>query len=141
MPLLSPSRLQMTRPAASLPTQIPPTTLYTLPPAATPPPSTSVLGKHRHGSDTSSETGDRKYDGGAAHSHVLRIRTDFDILKQVSRFRVRTVDIETAQSMYTDGRAYRACTTMPILHNNSTRTSPARTQLCHKTRRYYIQGT
>ena len=60
--LLSPSRLQMTRPAASLPTQIAPTTLYTLPPAATPPPSTSVLGKHGHGSDTSSETGDRKDD-------------------------------------------------------------------------------
>ena len=92
-------------------------------------------------SDTSSETGDRGEDAGAAHSHALGLWTDFDIPTQVSRFRVRTVDIETAQSMYADGRVYRACTTMSLTHNSSTGTSPARTQLCHKTTRYYVPGT
>ena len=123
-----------------LPTHPPSTTPYTLPPAATPPPSSSVLGKHGFGSDTSSGTGDRGDDRGAAHSHVLGRRTDFDIPKQVSRFRVRTVNIETAQSMYIYGRAYRTCTTIPITHNSSTLTSPARTHLCHETTCYYVPG-
>ena len=139
-PLL-PSRLQMTQPAASLPTHSPSTTPYTLPPAATPPPNTSILDKHGRGSDISSETGDRGEDGRAAHSHVLGLRTDFDISKQVSRFRVRTVDIKAAQSMYTDGKAYRTCTAMPLTQNSSTWVSRARTQLCHKTTRYYVPGT
>ena len=127
-----PPRLQMTQPAASLPTHSPSTTPYTLPPATTPPPNTSILGKHgRRGIEASSETGDTGGDGGAARSHVLGLRTDFDIPKQVSRFCVRPVDIETAQYMYTDGRAYRACPIMPPTHNSSTRTSLVRTQLCH----------
>ena len=86
----------MTQPAASLLTHSPSTTPYTLPPATTPPPNTSVLGKHGRGSETSSETGDRGEDGEAAHGHVLGLRTDFDIPKQVSRFRVRTGKIERA---------------------------------------------
>ena len=126
-----PPRLQMTQPAASLPTHSPSTTPYILPPATTPPPNTSILGKHGRGSDASSETGDTGGDGGAARSHVLGLRTDFDIPKQVSRFCVRPVDTETAQSMYTDGRAYRVCPIMPPTHNSSTRTSLVRTQLCH----------
>ena len=139
--LMLPSKLQMTQSAASTPTHPPSTTTYTLPPAATPLPSTSVLGKYGRGSDTTFETGNRGDDGGAAHTHVLELRTDFDIPKQVSRSRVRTVDIETAQYIYTDGRAYRTCTTMPLTHNSSTRTSSARTQLCHKTTRDYVPGT
>ena len=125
--LLLPSRFQMTQPVASLLTHPTPTTPYTLPPAATAPPNPSVLGKPERGSDTSSETGDREEDGGAAHSLVLGLQTDFDIRKQVGRFRVRTVDIETAQSMNTDGRAYQTCTTMPLTHNISTWMSPAPT--------------
>ena len=128
--LLLPSRPQMAQTAASTSTHPPSTTTYTLPPAATPPPSTPVLGKHGRGSNTSSETGDREDDRGAAHNHASALRTDFDIPKQVTRFRLRTVDIDTAQSMYTDGRLHRACTTMPLTHNSSTRTSPARTPLC-----------
>ena len=139
--LLLPSSLQITQPAASLPTHSPSTTPYTLPPAATPPPNTSVLGKHGRGSDTSFETGDKGEDGGAAHSHVLALRMDFDIPKQVSRSHVHTVGIKTAHSMCTDGRAYRACTTMPLTYNSGTWTSPARTQLCHKTTRYYVPRT
>ena len=121
----------MTQPAASLPTHSPSTTPFTLPPAMTPPPNTSVLGKHERGSEISSETGDRGENGGAAYSHLLGLRADFDIPKQMSRFYVRTVDIETAQSVNTDGRAYRVCTIMPLTHKSSMRTSPARTQLCH----------
>ena len=139
--LLSPSRLQMMEPTASFPIHPPSTTLYTLPLAATPPPSASVLGKHGCESDASSETGDRVDYGGAAHSHLSGLRTNFDIPKQVSQFRVRTVDIETAQSIYTNGRAHHAFTTMPFTHNSSTRTSPASTQLCHKTTCYHVPGT
>ena len=43
--LLLPSRLQMTQSVASLPTHSPSTTPYTLPPATTPPPNTSVGAK------------------------------------------------------------------------------------------------
>ena len=88
--LLLPSRLQMTQPAASLPTHSPSTIPYTLLPATTPPLNTSVLGKHGRGSETSSQTGDRGEDGGAAYSHGLGLRTDSDIPKPVSRFRVST---------------------------------------------------
>ena len=80
---LLPSRLQMTQPAASTLTHPPTTTTYT-PQAATPPPSTSVLGKHGRGIDTSSKTCDIGDDGGAAHSHASGLRTDFDIHKQLS---------------------------------------------------------
>ena len=79
--LLLLSRFQMTLPAASTPTHPPATTTYTLPPEVTPPPSTSVLGKHGRGSDTSSKTGDRGDDGGAAHSPASGFQTDFDIPK------------------------------------------------------------
>ena len=126
--VLLPPRLQMTQPAATLPTHSPSTNPYTLSPATTSPPNTSILGKRGRGSETSSEAGDTGGNGGAARSHVLGLRTDFNILKQVSRFRVHPVDIETAQFMYTDGRAYRACTIMPLTQNSSTWTSPARTQ-------------
>ena len=53
--LLLPSRLQMATP-------------YILPLVKAPPPSTSILGKHGRGSETSSETGDKGEDGGAASS-------------------------------------------------------------------------
>ena len=74
--LLLPSRLQMAQPTD--PTHSSSTTPYTLPPATTPPPNTSVLGKYGRGSETSSETGDKGEDGGAAYSHALELRTDFD---------------------------------------------------------------
>ena len=81
--LLLPSRVQITQLVASTPTHPPSTTPTpcTLPPAATPPPSTPALGKHGRGSNTSSETGDREKDGGAAHNHLSGLRTDFDIPK------------------------------------------------------------
>ena len=82
--LMLPSRLQMTQPAASTPIHPPATTTYTLPPAATPPPSTSVLGKHGRGSDTRSETGNTGDGGGAAHSHASGLRRDFDNFKKMS---------------------------------------------------------
>ena len=69
--LLLPSRLQMAIP-------------YILSPVKTPPPSTSILSKHGRGSETSSETGDKGEDGGAASSQPCGLRTDFDIPKQVS---------------------------------------------------------
>ena len=69
--LLLPSRLQMATP-------------YILPPVKTPPPSTSILGKHGHGSETSSETGDKGDGGGAAYSQPCGLRTYFDIPKQVN---------------------------------------------------------
>ena len=65
----------------------------------TPPPSTSVLGKHERGNGANLETDDTGDDGGAIHSHVSRLRTDFDVSKQASRFCLRTVDIETEQSI------------------------------------------
>ena len=80
--LLLPSRLQMSQPTDS--TQSPLTTPYTLPPVTTPPPNTSVLGKHGCGSETSWETGDKGEDGRAAYSQAFGLRTDFDIPKQVS---------------------------------------------------------
>ena len=46
--------------------------------------NTSILGKHGRGSETSSETGDKRKDGGAAYSQAFGLRTDFDIPKQVS---------------------------------------------------------
>ena len=78
--LLLPSRLQMATP-------------YISPPVKTPPPNTSILGKHGRGSETSSETGNKGEDGGAAFSQAGGgaafsqaggLRTDFDIPKQVS---------------------------------------------------------
>ena len=80
--LLLPSRLQMAQPTDS--TQSPSTTPYILPPVKTPPPNTSVLGRHGRGSEPSSETGDKGEDGGAAYSQAFELRTDFDIPKQVS---------------------------------------------------------
>ena len=81
--LLLSSRIQIIQPTPTHPLS---TTTYTLPAAATPPLRTSVLGKHGRGSDTISETDDRENDGRAAHSRTSRLRTDFDIPKQVSRF-------------------------------------------------------
>ena len=72
--LLLPSRLQMTQPATSLPTHSPSTTPYTLFSATTPTPNTSVLDKHGRESETSSETGDKREDEEAAHSHALGLR-------------------------------------------------------------------
>ena len=69
--LLLPSRLQMATP-------------YILPPVKTPPPNTSILGKHGRRSETSSETRDKGEDGGAAFSQAFGLRTDFDIPTQVS---------------------------------------------------------
>ena len=46
--------------------------------------NTSVLGKHGRGSETSSEMGDKRKDGGATYSQAFGLRTDFDIPKQVS---------------------------------------------------------
>ena len=69
--LLLPSRLQITTP-------------YILAPVKTPPPSTSILGKHGRGSETSSETGDKGEDGGTASRQPCGLRADFDIPKQVS---------------------------------------------------------
>ena len=63
------------------PSTTPYTIPCTLPPVTTPPPNTSVLGKHGRGSETSSETGE---DGGVAYSQAFGLRTDFDIPKQVS---------------------------------------------------------
>ena len=82
--LLLTSRLQRTQPAASTSTHPHRTTTYTFPPAATPSPITFVLGKYGRGSDSSSETDDIGDDGGGAHSRASGLRTDFDILKQVS---------------------------------------------------------
>ena len=82
--LLLPSRLQMIQPAVGTPTHPSATTTYTLPTVVTPPPSTSVLGKHGRGSNTISETDDKGDGGGAAHSHASGLRTDFDIPKQVT---------------------------------------------------------
>ena len=84
--LLLPSRLQMAQPTDSTESlsTTPSTTPYILPPVTTPPPNTSVLGKHGRGSETSSETGDKGEDGGAAYSQAFGLRTDFDIPKQVS---------------------------------------------------------
>ena len=83
--LLLSSRLHMAQPTDS--TQSPSTTSYTtpytLPPVTTPPPNTSVLGKHGRRSETSSETGDKGEDGGAAYSQAFGLRTDFDVPKQV----------------------------------------------------------
>ena len=56
--LLLPSRLQIATP-------------YILPPVTTPPQNTSILGKHGPGSETSSETGDKGEDGGAAFSRAF----------------------------------------------------------------------
>ena len=53
--LLLPSRLQMATPYIPFPVK-------------TPPPNTSILGKHGRGSKTSSETGNKGEDGGAAFS-------------------------------------------------------------------------
>ena len=116
--LLLPSRLKMSTP-------------YILPPVKTPPPNTSILGKHGRGSETSSETGDKEEDGGAAFSQAFGLRTDFDIPKQVS-FPVclRTTGNKIVQPMKTDGRAERARTITPLTYIiGSTRTS---VQLCHK---------
>ena len=118
-PLL-PSRLQMTQPVASLSTHSLSTTLYILPSATTPPPNTPILGTNGRGSETSLETtDDTGEDRGAAYSHVLGLRTDFDIPRQVSHFRGRTIDTETAQSLYTDGRAYRACGRLQHVRNSA----------------------
>ena len=77
-----PSRLQMATP-------------YVPPPMKTPPPNTCILGKHGRGSETSSEAGNKGDDGGAAFSQAGggadfsqagRLRTDFDIPKQVGFF-------------------------------------------------------
>ena len=88
--LLLLSRLQMATP-------------YFLPPVKTPPPNTSILGKHGRGSETSSETGDKGEDGGAASSQACGLRTDFDIPKQVSF----PICLRT-----TDNRAYNPCKQM-----------------------------
>ena len=84
--LLLPSRLQTVQPTDStqLPSTTPYTTPYTLPPVTTPPPNTSVLGKHGRGSETSSETSDKGEGGGAAYSQAFGLQTDFDVSKQVS---------------------------------------------------------
>ena len=82
--LLLTSRLQMTQPVSSAPAHPPATTTYTLLPAATPPPRTLVLGKRGRGSDTNSKTDNIGDDRGDAQSHASGVRTDFDILKQVS---------------------------------------------------------
>ena len=112
------ARFQMVQPTDS--THSNSTIPYTLPPVTTSPPDTSVLGKHGRGSETSLETGDKGEDG-AAYRHAFGLRTDFDVPKQVSPFRVRTTDIEIAQPMHTDGRAYWARTIMPFTHTSSTR--------------------
>ena len=73
-------KLQMVQPMDSTPYITP----YTLPPVTTPPPNTSVLGKHGRGGETSSKMGDKGEDGGAAYSQAFGLRTDFDVPKQVS---------------------------------------------------------
>ena len=83
----------MTQTAASTPPHAPAATPSTPPPAATPPPCTSAL-RNGRGNDATSETDNTEDDGGAIYSHELGLRTDFDIPKQVSSFRLRTVDIE-----------------------------------------------
>ena len=102
--LLLPSRLQMATP-------------YILPPVKTPPPNTSTLGKHGRGSETSSETGDKGEDGGAAFSQAFGLRTDFDIPKQVSF----TVCLRT-----TDNRLYNPCKQMAE-QNRHVQLRPSRT--------------
>ena len=62
--LLLPSRLQRTQPAVNTPIHPPATTAYTLPSAVTPPPSTSVLGKHGRGSENDYEIKSRSTIGG-----------------------------------------------------------------------------
>ena len=80
--LLLPSSLQMASP-------------YTPSPMMTTPPIISTLGKHGRESETSSDAGNKGEDGGAAStqadggetfSQTGGLRTDFDILKQVSFF-------------------------------------------------------
>ena len=70
-------------------------TPYIPTPMKTPPPNTSILGKHGRGSETSSEAGNEEEDGGAAFSQAGGgadfsqaggLRTDFDIPKQVGLF-------------------------------------------------------
>ena len=79
--LLLPSRLQMAQ--LALPHSTPSTNPYTLPLVTTPPPK-SVVGKHGRDSETSSETGDKGDEDGAAAGGTMGLRTDFDLPKQVS---------------------------------------------------------
>ena len=119
------------------PSTNPYTNPYTLPPVTTPPPNTSVLGKHGRKSETSSETGYKGKDGGAAYSQAFGLRTDFDAPKQVSlsvcaQQITRSHNPCTQMAEHTNGRAYWARTITPLTHTSSNRTY---VQLCHK-RRY-----
>ena len=102
--LILPSRLQMATP-------------YTFPPVKTPPPNTSILGKHGRRSETSSETGKKGEDGGAAFSQACGLRTDFDIPEQVGF----PICLRT-----TDNRLYNPCKQMAE-QNRHVHLRPSRT--------------
>ena len=112
------SRLQMTQPTDSTqsPSTTPYTTPYTLSPVTTPPPNTSVLGKHGRGSETSSETGNKGEDGGAAHSQAPGLRTDLDVPKQGN--------LSVCAQQIT--RSHNPCTQMAE-HNEHVQLRPSRT--------------
>ena len=124
--LLLLSRLQMATP-------------YTPSPMMTPPPNISILGKHRRGSETGSEAGNKGEDGGAASSQADGgetfsqpggLRTDSDISKQVSAF-----PYAYAQQMIncTTPNGWQSITCeYNYTHHVHHRRHSASAQLCHK---------
>ena len=127
------------------PSTTPHTTPYTLPPVTTPPPNTSVLGKHVRGSETSSETGDKGEDGGVAYSRAFGLRTDFDIPKQASlsvcaqQIRLYNPCKQMAeQNGHVQLRPSRTPAALGRLYNSAIRDGIVQTTRCNHTRTVFV---
>ena len=124
------------------PSTTPYTNPYTLPPVTTPPPNTSVFGKHGSGNETSSETGGKGEDGGAAYSRAFGLRTDFHVPKQVSLSvcaqqitRSYNPCIKMAEHTgHVQLRPSRAPAAFERLYNSAIRDGTVQTTRCHYTR-------
>ena len=146
--LLLPSRLQMATPYIAATSNIPP-------PMKTPPPNTSILGKHGRGSETSSEAGNKGEDGGAASSQARGgetfgqaggLRTDFDIPKQVVfSICLRTTDNKLYNTQRMADQNLRvqlhpsrtSSTALPHLYSSAIRNSTVQTARCDRSLRPY----